>query len=65
MEGNVKIGIARALYKGTNILVFDEATSALDNKTEMDLINSINKLSEECTIISIAIDNLQLQIVIN
>ena len=34
--------------------MFDEATSALDNKTEMDLINSINKLSEECTIISIA-----------
>ena len=29
-----RIGIARALYKDSKIIVFDEATSALDNETE-------------------------------
>ena len=36
-----RIGIARALYKKANFIVFDEATSALDNKTEETLMRSI------------------------
>ena len=49
-----RIGIARALYKKTEILVLDEATSALDNDTELKLIDTINKLSNDLTIIAIA-----------
>ncbi len=40
-----RLGIARALYKQANILVFDEATSALDNETEREVTEAINKLS--------------------
>tara|TARA_Y100001968_G_scaffold66148_1_gene57028 strand:- start:701 stop:2500 length:1800 start_codon:yes stop_codon:yes gene_type:complete len=49
-----RIGIARALYKKTNILIFDEATSALDTQTEEIVMNSIEKLSRDITIIMIA-----------
>ncbi len=49
-----RIGIARALYKRVQLLVFDEATSALDDYTEQSLMNSINGLSSEITIIIIA-----------
>ena len=49
-----RIGVARALYKKSQIIVFDEATSALDNKTENLLISSINKLSGKITIIMVA-----------
>ena len=50
-----RIGIARALYKQTNVLVLDEATSALDNETEREVNEAINKLSHtEITILIIA-----------
>ena len=49
-----RIGLARALYKKSSILVFDEATSALDSKTESEVIESINNLDRELTIIIIA-----------
>ena len=49
-----RIGIARALYKNSDILIFDEATSALDNLTEIKLIDTINKFSKDLTIIAIA-----------
>lgn len=41
-----RLGIARALYHGAQILVFDEATSALDVETERNITNSIRDLGE-------------------
>jgi ATP-binding cassette, subfamily B, bacterial PglK len=49
-----RIGIARALYKGSNVLVFDEATSALDTKTEEEVMKSIEGLGKELTTLIIA-----------
>lgn len=59
MSGGQKqrIGIARALYKQAEVLFFDEATSALDNKTEREINEAIEQLSEtrkELTILVIA-----------
>jgi ABC-type bacteriocin/lantibiotic exporter with double-glycine peptidase domain len=49
-----RIGIARALYKKANVIVFDEATSALDDGTENDVMSAINGLSDEITLIMVA-----------
>lgn len=49
-----RLGIARALYKEASILVFDEATSSLDNATEKAVMESIENLSPDLTIIIIA-----------
>jgi ATP-binding cassette subfamily B protein len=49
-----RIGIARALYKKANVLIFDEATSALDNKTEQSVMEAIARLGRELTIFIIA-----------
>jgi len=49
-----RIGIARALYKQAQVLVFDEATSALDHETEEAVMRSINSLSSDLTILIIA-----------
>ncbi len=49
-----RIAIARALYNDPDILVLDEATSALDNETERALMESIENLYGEKTIIVIA-----------
>lgn len=49
-----RIAIARALYYDPDILVLDEATSALDNETENEVIESINALQKEKTLIIIA-----------
>lgn len=49
-----RIGIARALYKNPNVVVFDEATSALDNITERAVMEAVNNLSHKKTIIMIA-----------
>ena len=49
-----RIGIARALYKKANIIVFDEATSALDNETEKVVMDAIRNLGQELTLIIVA-----------
>lgn len=52
-----RIGIARALYKQCNVLLFDEATSSLDSQTENNINSAISRLSTEqkgLTIIVIA-----------
>ncbi len=49
-----RIGIARALYKKPDILIFDEATSAVDNETEYLIQKALQKISKSCTTIVIA-----------
>jgi len=49
-----RIGIARALYKRASVLIFDEATSALDNATEQSVMDAIEGLNRELTILLIA-----------
>ena len=49
-----RIGIARALYKNAQVLVFDEATSALDNATERSVMEAIGGLGRDLTIVMIA-----------
>ena len=49
-----RIGIARALYKQADVIIFDEATSALDNETELAVMQAIEGLADDLTIIIIA-----------
>jgi len=49
-----RIGIARALYKQADVIIFDEATSALDNDTEQAVMQSIETLGQNLTILIIA-----------
>lgn len=49
-----RLAIARALLKGSKIILFDEATSALDNVTQNELRKSINNISADYTIIIVA-----------
>ncbi len=49
-----RIGIARALYRDASVLVFDEATSALDGITEREVMDAIEALQGQRTIVLIA-----------
>ncbi len=49
-----RIGIARALYRQADVIVFDEATSALDYETEEAVIEAIDKIGKHITIIIVA-----------
>jgi len=49
-----RLGIARALYKRATVLVFHDATSALDNTTERELMEALEGLSRDLTVLMIA-----------
>lgn len=49
-----RIGIARALYKQADVIIFDESTSALDNDTELAVMQAIDTLSKDLTVLIIA-----------
>jgi len=49
-----RLGIARALYHSPDVLVFDEATSALDGMTEDAVMQAVESLSSDRTMILIA-----------
>ena len=49
-----RIGIARALYKKADVIIFDEATSALDSETEEAVMSSIENLGNDLTLLIIA-----------
>jgi len=49
-----RIGIARALYREADVIVFDEASSALDTETETAVMNAVNQLDSDLTVFIIA-----------
>jgi len=49
-----RIGIARALYREADLILFDEATSALDTVTEREVISAVENLSDTKTVLMIA-----------
>lgn len=49
-----RIGVARALYKQAEVLVLDEATSALDNETENMVMQTIDGLDKNLTVLIVA-----------
>jgi ATP-binding cassette subfamily B protein len=49
-----RIGIARALYKNADVLIFDEATSALDARTEQSVMTSLDGLGRHLTVFIVA-----------
>ena len=49
-----RLGIARALYKKPEIIIFDEATSGLDNTSEEEILKSLNNLKNKTTVIIVS-----------
>lgn len=49
-----RIGVARALYRNPELLIFDESTSSLDSVTEKSFINDIFRMNNNKTIIFIS-----------
>jgi len=49
-----RIGIARAIYKNTEILILDEATNSLDSKAEDEILNQLYNFKNKLTIIIIS-----------
>ena len=49
-----RIAIARIILRNPEILLLDEATSSLDNRSEKRIIDAIQQLSDDMTVITIA-----------
>lgn len=49
-----RIGLARALYKKSDILILDEATNSLDKLSEDEILDTIYKLRDNLTIIIVS-----------
>jgi len=49
-----RIGIARAIYRDTEVIILDEPTNALDTETEKLVMDSISKLDKNITLIMIS-----------
>jgi ABC-type multidrug transport system fused ATPase/permease subunit len=49
-----RVGLARALYRQSKVLVFDEATNALDDETEESVMQAIDRLGGDITVLIIA-----------
>lgn len=49
-----RLGIARAIYRDPEILIFDESTNSLDNETEQEFMKTVNKLKGEKIILFIS-----------
>ena len=49
-----RIGLARALVRKSAILVLDEATNSVDSMTESEILEFINELKGEATVIIVA-----------
>lgn len=49
-----RVGLARALYKNSKLLILDETTSALDEKTEREILLDIEKIKKDCTVILVS-----------
>lgn len=56
-----RVGIARALYRGANVIILDEPTNALDFETEKLIMDSITNLGKEITLIMISHSNTSLK----
>ncbi len=49
-----RLAIARSIYSKSQILILDEATSAMDQKTEEIILNSLDKIDKNITLIMVA-----------
>jgi ABC-type bacteriocin/lantibiotic exporter with double-glycine peptidase domain len=56
-----RLGIARALYRDSQVIILDEPTNALDVETEKLVMDSITKLSKNITLIMISHSDRSLQ----
>ena len=50
-----RIGIARALYKRASVILLDEATSSLDTTTEEAVMDAVEGLSRNLTMVMVRI----------
>ena len=49
-----RLGIARALYRDAQVLIFDESTNSLDFQTENEFMDTVNKIKGDRTILFIS-----------